>query len=316
MSLSHLKSWPLNKKIVASITLLVFSILLFNGLYSLIIHGDLKALESGSVGDKVTQLAQQKLDAKIDDFSFFKEIQKLIQEVDSKILNKGFYIQIGYNLIVFFGLSILFMKFFQVDELKSLNFRNKSVVLLLVVLVLAINVPSIGIDATSMLESILGESSLDDKKNLISQFILFLPNAERGWIVTLIGIALIPAIGEELMFRGFLMNLLAQKSNHHNGIAVSALIFAVVHFNFTNFFFYFILGVVMGYVYYWGRNLIFPIIIHFVNNALVLFGYMYAISIEAPEEFSQSYFFMPYIITGLSLLIFYLNFKRNENLLH
>ena len=151
---------------------------------------------------------------------------------------------------------------------------------------------------------------------MISQFILFLPNAERGWIVTLIGIALIPAIGEELMFRGFLMNLLAQKSNHHNGIAVSALIFAVVHFNFTNFFFYFILGVVMGYVYYWGRNLIFPIIIHFVNNALVLFGYMYAISIEAPEEFSQSYFFMPYIITGLSLLIFYLNFKRNENLLH
>ena len=166
----------------------------------------------------------------------------------------------------------------------------------------------IGLD--SLQESWLGIDTVADNENLISQYILLLPNDQRGWIITLIGLALIPAIGEELMFRGYLMNLFSQKSNYHNGIAVSALIFALVHFNITNFFYYFVLGVVMGYIYFWGRNLIFPIIIHFINNAMVVFGYMYAISNEeVSEDADNSYFIMPYITLGLSLFIFYLNLR-------
>ena len=117
------------------------------------------------------------------------------------------------------------------------------------------------------------------------------------------------------MFRGYLMNLFSQKSNYHNGIAISALIFAFVHFNFSNFFYYFVLGVVMGYVYYWGKNLFYPILIHFLNNALVVFGYLYSISNEVTDELSHSYTLMPYITLGLSLLIFYLNFKRNKHII-
>ena len=99
------------------------------------------------------------------------------------------------------------------------------------------------------------------------------------------------------------------------GVIISALVFAFVHFNFSNFFYYFVLGVVMGYVYYWGRNLLFPIIIHFINNALVVFGYLYAISNEVSEELNYSYTLMPYITLGLSLLIFYLNHKRNKHII-
>ena len=304
--------------------ILVFSILVFGGIAGLFIQEEINFIEDSSVGSRVKQLAQDQLDKKVDDIDFFKEIQKLIQETDSSILNKAFYVQIGYNLIVFLGLSLVLLKLFQVNELRSLTFKNKSILLFLVAFVLAMNVPQVGSDATyinemigldALQESFLGVDTLNDKESLISQYILFFPNVDRGWIVTLIGLALIPAIGEELMFRGYLMNLFSQKSNYHNGIALSALIFGFVHFNFSNFFYYFVLGVVMGYVYYWGRNLLFPIIIHFINNALVVFGYLYAISNEVSEELNYSYALMPYITLGLSLLIFYLNYKRNQHII-
>ena len=322
MSLIRLKTWPINQKIVVSIMLLLFSILLFGAVASFFIQDDLNLIHSESMGEQVSELAQKKIDNKINEVGFFKEIQQLISVTDLSILNKTFYIQIVYNLLVFMGLSIVLMKLFQVKELKSLTFKNRSLMLFLVTFVLAVNIPQIGVDAThinemigldALKESMLGIDSLSDNENLISQYILLFPNAERGWMITLIGLALIPAIGEELMFRGYLMNLFSQKSNYHNGIALSSLLFAFVHFNLTNFFYYFVLGVIMGYVYYWGRNLVFPIIIHFLNNALVVFGFMFAVSNEeVTEELIYSYSIMPYITLGLSLFIFYMNFKKNK----
>ena len=325
MFLNHLKSWPINQKIFMSIILLIFSVLFFGAVASFFIQEDLNLIQSDSMGDKVKELAQKKIDNQVSEVELFKEIKQLISVTDLSVLNKTFYVQILYNLIVFMGLSVVLIKIFETNELKSLNFNNKSVILFLVTFVLAINVPQIGIDATSINEMIgldslqeswLGIDTLNDYENLISQYILLLPNSERGWIITLFGLALIPAIGEELMFRGYLMNLFSQKSNYHNGIAISALIFALVHFNLTNFFYYFVLGVIMGYVYFWGRNLIFPIIIHFLNNAMVVFGYMYAVSNDDfSEEVGNTYSIMPYVTLGLSLFIFYLNFKKNKNLI-
>lgn len=325
MFLNHLKSWPINQKIFMSIILLIFSVLFFGAVASFFIQEDLNLIQSDSMGDKVKELAQKKIDNQVSEVELFKEIKQLISVTDLSVLNKTFYVQILYNLIVFMGLSVVLIKIFETNELKSLNFNNKSVILFLVTFVLAINVPQIGVDATSINEMIgldslqeswLGVDTLTDYENLISQYILLLPNSERGWIITLFGLALIPAIGEELMFRGYLMNLFSQKSNYHNGIAVSALIFALVHFNLTNFFYYFVLGVIMGYVYFWGRNLIFPIIIHFLNNAMVVFGYMYAVSNDDfSEEVGNTYSIMPYVTLGLSLFIFYLNFKKNKNLI-
>lgn len=325
MFLNQSKSWPVNQKIFVSIMLLIFSVLFFGALASFFIQEDLNLIQSDSMGDKIKELAQRKIDNQVSEVELFKEIKKLISVTDLSVLNKTFYVQILYNLVVFMGLSVVLIKLFEVNELKSLKFNNKSVILFLVTFVLAINVPQIGIDATSINEMIgldslqeswLGINTLSDYENLISQYILLLPNSERGWIITLIGLALIPAIGEELMFRGYLMNLFSQKSNFHNGIAVSALIFALVHFNLTNFFYYFVLGVIMGYVYFWGRNLIFPIIIHFLNNAMVVFGYIYAVSNDDfSEEAGNTYSIMPYVTLGLSLFIFYLNFKRNKHLI-
>ena len=167
----------------------------------------------------------------------------------------------------------------------------------------------------------MGVTKADDYESLISQFLLFLPNEERGWLITVLGVALIPAVGEELMFRGLFQKLFGQRFNPHNGIALTALLFAVVHFNLTNFFYYFVLGVVLGYAYYWGKNILFPIIIHFINNSLVLLQYVQIQSISKEDysmlesEGEESFTIMRYITVALCLAIFYMNNQRKRFLI-
>ena len=112
MSLNHLKTWPINQKIITSVTILIFSILVFGGIAGLFIQEETNILENSSVGTRVTQLAQDHLDEKVNDVNFFKEIHQLIQETDSGILNKAFYVQIAYNQIVFIVLSLVLQSYF------------------------------------------------------------------------------------------------------------------------------------------------------------------------------------------------------------
>ena len=83
--------------------------------------------------------------------------------------------------------------------------------------------------------------------------------------------ALIPAIGEELLFRKIVQNLFHQiTKNTHLAIYISALIFSAIHGQFYGLLPRFLLGVLFGYVYGWTKDLAFPIMAHFFNNALTL----------------------------------------------
>ncbi len=87
-------------------------------------------------------------------------------------------------------------------------------------------------------------------------------------IVNLILIAIIPAIGEELLFRGALQKILSELfKNRHLGIWVSAILFSALHLQFYGFFPRMLLGVLFGYVLLWTGSLWIPILGHFVNNA-------------------------------------------------
>ena len=90
-------------------------------------------------------------------------------------------------------------------------------------------------------------------------------------VVNLFLIALIPAIGEELLFRGVLQQLLAKWTGKiHLAIFISAFLFSAIHLQFFGFFPRLILGLVLGYMFYWSKNLWLPILAHFTNNALVI----------------------------------------------
>ena len=102
---------------------------------------------------------------------------------------------------------------------------------------------------------------------------LFLGTKSIGGLVfNLFLIALLPALGEELLFRGTFQPLMLKtfKGNYHVAIWVTAFWFSFIHLQFLGFFPRMLLGAVLGYAAHWSGSLILPMIGHFVNNALAV----------------------------------------------
>ena len=87
------------------------------------------------------------------------------------------------------------------------------------------------------------------------------------FILNMLMIAVVPAVGEELLFRGVLLRILRDwMKNAHIAIIVSALVFSFIHFQFYGFLPRFLMGVAFGYMLHWSGSLWVPIMAHFVNN--------------------------------------------------
>ncbi len=82
--------------------------------------------------------------------------------------------------------------------------------------------------------------------------------------------ALLPAVGEELVFRGIIYNGLRQKYSAKCAILISSLLFALIHFSIFKTFYQFILGLILGIMLYFTGSIIYCMIFHFVNNFIVL----------------------------------------------
>lgn len=92
-----------------------------------------------------------------------------------------------------------------------------------------------------------------------------------GLLFNLLVIALIPAIGEELTFRGVLQQALVKGTrNAHVGIVLAAAIFSFIHFQFYGFLPRMFLGILLGYAFYYSGSLWVSILMHFVNNGLAV----------------------------------------------
>ncbi|MEI6899251.1 MAG: CPBP family intramembrane glutamic endopeptidase [Bacteroidota bacterium] len=92
-------------------------------------------------------------------------------------------------------------------------------------------------------------------------------NSLKGLLVNLFMIAVIPAIGEELFFRGILQRLFGEWfKNRHVAILFTAFFFGAIHLQFYGILPRIFLGALFGYLYYWTGSLWLPIFAHFLNN--------------------------------------------------
>jgi len=86
-------------------------------------------------------------------------------------------------------------------------------------------------------------------------------------------IAVIPALGEELFFRGAVQGILRQKMNVKVAIWITAILFSAIHMQFYGFFPRMLLGAFFGYLLFWSENLWLPIVAHFTNNGIAIIFY-------------------------------------------
>ncbi len=126
-------------------------------------------------------------------------------------------------------------------------------------------------------------------------------------------IALLPALGEELLFRGIIQRIFSEWSkNVHLGIWVSAVLFSAMHVQFYGFVPRMLLGALFGYLLVWSSSLWLPIIAHFVNNAsAVIFTYLFNKEVMALDpdkvgtENDYTSVLISVLFTGLLLWLFY-----------
>jgi len=92
-----------------------------------------------------------------------------------------------------------------------------------------------------------------------------------GLFMNLLVLALIPALGEELLFRGLIQRYaIGWLKSPHAGIWFTAALFSFIHFQFLGFLPRFLLGAYFGYMVYWTKSLWPAIGLHFLNNALAI----------------------------------------------
>lgn len=98
--------------------------------------------------------------------------------------------------------------------------------------------------------------------------------------VSIIVMALLPAIAEELFFRGALQNIIVRiVQKPLVGILITAAIFSAIHGSYYGFLPRFMLGIVLGYVFQYGKNIRLNMLIHFINNGIAVLG-MYILAKE------------------------------------
>ena len=99
----------------------------------------------------------------------------------------------------------------------------------------------------------------------------------NGLFVNIFMIAILPAFAEEILFRGAIASLLKDSTkNVHVAVFLSSFIFAAIHLQFYGFLPRFLLGMALGYLFFWSGSLWLPIVAHFTNNFLsVIVEFLY-----------------------------------------
>ena len=173
-------------------------------------------------------------------------------------------------------------------EKKELKLGRKVKIILLAVIsifglqfLLSILYPKIGLDYSSVdMFDISSDSSILTK------------------IISIISVAVIPGIFEELFFRKALIDLTSKYSKKF-ALIFSAVLFGFVHMNLSQGLFAFIIGIVFGAIYLYTNDIKLTMIIHFINNGFA------TLEMILPEKFAIGLIFLliASLVYGIDLFI-------------
>ena len=181
------------------------------------------------------------------------------------------------------------MKWLKVSEFQSFKFSGIAILLMLVALP-AINLLSYWNQQMSLpaflepLEQWM-KTSEESAKVLTEQFMH--TTTIGGLIINLLLMAVLPALGEELTFRGVLQRLFqGSKVSEFQGSRVphlaiwcSAILFSAIHLQFYGFIPRMLMGALFGYMLVWTGSLWIPILMHFTNNAMAVLLYFVSLRV-------------------------------------
>jgi len=232
-------------------------------------------------------------------------------------------------LLGFIALPLLYLKYFKFSETPADLFQPVPKEILFILASMALLLVSLpfmeqcalfnkNMSLPDFLKST--EEVMKQQENIAAVLtdILITYNDPLTFLLVFVVVSIIPAVGEELVFRGILQNeLIKIGNNKHFAIWAGGFIFSFIHFQFFGFIPRMLLGVLFGYCYLWTNSLWVPIAMHFINNALTLFistFYKESLLNSAQQE-NTSFdirFFMAYIVAQVVFLFLYYTFIRQQ----
>ena len=129
-------------------------------------------------------------------------------------------------------------------------------------------------------------------------------DSKADLFINLFIMALLPAIGEELFFRGSLQKVVYRMSNKPwLAVLISSIIFALLHGTFFKIIPIFVLGLLLGVLYHFTRNLWYNILIHFLNNAFAVMAVYYGSSNDFFKKLANDEYSVPIYLALLSAVV-------------
>lgn len=177
--------------------------------------------------------------------------------------------------------AIVFLKLFSypVADFMDLNVRKVNPALSAIVVLIAwVIIPLISLLGALNLQlplpsnetlATMLQSSEEQRRKMVEFFLE--TDSTAGLVRNLLLMAIVPAIAEEVFFRGLLQNFFKQWfRNPLLAIFLTALIFSALHFRYFQFLPIFAAGLFFGWIFYKTGNLLYTIICHAIYNGTLV----------------------------------------------
>ncbi len=250
---------------------------------------------------------------------FLDFLQDLMGSPSNKV--PIFILQGAYSITGFIIIPYLYLTRLQKQSVASFNWKHPShnklaiITVLATISFMAVNPFFVEWNAELQFPEFLGEiedfarrleKTAADITNFLTEFDNF-----GQFAIALLVIAIIPAIGEEFLFRGILQNMaLDFTKNPHLAVWITAIFFSAIHMQLFGFVPRVLLGALFGYIYLWSGSLRLAMLSHFINNGVMLtLVYLYGLNItdyniEDTESVPIVSVLIFAFITGMLLFLF------------
>ncbi|TVR43105.1 MAG: CPBP family intramembrane metalloprotease [Bacteroidia bacterium] len=140
----------------------------------------------------------------------------------------------------------------------------------------------------------------------------------QGLLFNIFMIAVIPAIGEEFIFRGAVQRIFRQWTGSiHVAVIVAAVLFSAMHMQFYGFLPRLLLGMVLGYMMVFTGNIWVPVFAHFFNNALAVTVFFLISGTDSDLDMDSlpeiPYAYIPAILSAILTLFLFRMLARKGN---
>lgn len=203
------------------------------------------------------------------------EIAKISLGSSAKVINAGRVMQLISSTILFIGTGFLYAYASHPRPLEYLGLKKiKKPWLIIIVLVLFTTALPLLSELVGWVKHLIPNESLQKQQKESEDMVAALTKSDSVGILlfNLLVMAVIPAIGEELLFRGIIMRFIHKRTRNIGfSIFLSATVFALFHAQPYTLFSILGMGMLLGYIYYYTGSLWVSMIAHFVNNGLQIF---------------------------------------------